>query len=42
MAAEDLGIAGESLSRWIKQREIDVGEREALTTDEREELCRHR
>jgi transposase len=36
--AHDLGIARESLRRWIKQAEIDAGRAGGLTTEEREDL----
>jgi transposase-like protein len=40
--ARDLGIAESGLRRWLKQQQIDSGQRDGLTSDERAELTRLR
>ena len=36
--AKDLGVTDQTLRNWKRQAEIDAGEAEGLTTDERAEL----
>jgi len=40
--ARDLGIDRDTLKRWLRQAEVDAGERAGIPTDERAELLRLR
>jgi transposase len=40
--ARDLGSTAETLRLWIKQADIDAGQRDGLTSDEQAELSRLR
>jgi transposase-like protein len=40
--ARSLGIGETNLGNWVRQARIDRGEREGLTSDEREELAQLR
>jgi transposase len=41
-AARDLDLTETAVRAWVKQAEVDGGDREGLTTSEREELARLR
>ncbi len=40
--ARELGVSDNALRSWVKQSQIDQGEREGFTTEEREELSKLR
>ena len=40
--ARELGVVEQTLGNWVRQERVDKGEREGLSTQEREEMARLR
>ena len=40
--AKELGVVEQTLGNWVRQERIDRGEREGLSSDEREEMAKLR
>jgi transposase len=40
--AKELGLVEQTLGNWVRQERIDRGEREGLSSEEREEMARLR
>ena len=40
--ARELGLVEQTLGNWVRQEKVDRGEREGLSTEEREEMARLR
>ena len=40
--AKELGVVEQTLGNWVRQERVDRGEREGLSTEEREEMARLR